>query len=444
MVAGRRRAQLAGRDRLRRRRRHRPDRRLPRAPLARRVPLRQDRRPARRPADDRRRRDPARRLRPAALGGPRRDRRARPAAPRRLARPRAARDRPRREPARQGRDVAPLRRDRLPDRHARPHELAALALLDRPRAARSSRRCSTCATPGKSCSDEGRRHGGRRGHAPSPAHVEPAEADGADRRQAVHGAHPRAAEAARLRGRDRHRRVPAAGDPLVLRRRRDARHRHRVLGRGVAARHRRLGAARRGPARRHVPRHLRRRALRRRPDEARRVPPREGGVGDDRPQVGRQPARVRDRRHRRGRPHRALPREAVVGPGLLRHDQHRHLRARAGGAAAHPDRPAVRLLEGALPAAARDGPADVRLRHGRLLAGHRQPRPVPAGELRRARRDACGSNIPGIRIRGNVWVGEGVDLHDLDAIEGPGVPRQLLPHRARRVGRAVLGARRRA
>jgi mannose-1-phosphate guanylyltransferase / phosphomannomutase len=28
-------------------------------------------------------------------------------------------------------------------------------------------------------------------------------------------------------------------------------------------------------------------------------------------------------------------------------------------------------------------------------------------------------NIPGIRIRGNVWVGEGVDLHDIDALEGP-------------------------
>ena len=27
--------------------------------------------------------------------------------------------------------------------------------------------------------------------------------------------------------------------------------------------------------------------------------------------------------------------------------------------------------------------------------------------------------IPGIRIRGNVWLGEGVDLHDLDALEGP-------------------------
>jgi mannose-1-phosphate guanylyltransferase/phosphomannomutase len=28
-------------------------------------------------------------------------------------------------------------------------------------------------------------------------------------------------------------------------------------------------------------------------------------------------------------------------------------------------------------------------------------------------------NIPGIRIRGNIWLGDGVDLHDLDAIEGP-------------------------
>jgi len=26
-------------------------------------------------------------------------------------------------------------------------------------------------------------------------------------------------------------------------------------------------------------------------------------------------------------------------------------------------------------------------------------------------------NIPGIRIRGNVWVGDGVDLHDIDALE---------------------------
>src|SRR6266536_2536633 len=55
----RRRPQLACGDRLRRRRRHRPDRRLARAPLARRVRVRQDRRSARRPPDDRRRRHPA-------------------------------------------------------------------------------------------------------------------------------------------------------------------------------------------------------------------------------------------------------------------------------------------------------------------------------------------------------------------------------------------------
>ena len=105
----------------------------------------------------------------------------------------------------------------------------------------------------------------------------------------------------------------------------------------------------------------------------------------DRAQVRREPARVRDRRHGRRRAHRALPREAVVGSGLLRHDQHGRLRPRARGAPARSDRPALRLLEGALPAPPRDGTAAVRHADGRLLAGHRQPRPVPAGELRRAR-----------------------------------------------------------
>ena len=213
-----------------------------------------------------------------------------------------------------------------------------------------------------------------------------------------------------------------------------------LLGRGVAARHRRLREARGRAARRHVPRHLRRRALRRRPHAARRVPPREAGVGDDRPEVGREPARVRDRRHRRRRPHRALPREAVVGAGLLRHDQHRHLRASSRRCMQpRADGPAVRLLEGALPAAARDGPADVRLRDGRLLAGHRQPRPVPAGELRRARRAGAarhpGHPHPRQRLgrRGRRPARSRRDRR-------PGVPRQLLPHRAGRVGRPVLGA----
>ena len=40
-------------------------------------------------------------------------------------------------------------------------------------------------------------------------------------------------------------------------------------------------------------------------------------------EVGRQPARVRGRHPRFGRPRRAVPGEAVVGPGVLGHDQHR-------------------------------------------------------------------------------------------------------------------------
>src|SRR5581483_8618025 len=253
---------------------------------------------------------------------------------------------------------------------------------------------------------------------PAPPYVEPAEAARADPRQAVHGAHHQPAQAARVRRRHRHRRLPAAGDPQLLRHGGDARRRPRLLGRGVAGRDGRLRPPRRRPAGRHLPRHLRRRAVRRRPRPARAVPPGEAGVGHDRPEVRRQPARVRDRRHGRGRPHRALPREAVVGPGVLRHDQHRHLRARARGAEAHPERPSLRLLEGALPAAARDGPPDVRLRPRRLLAGHREPRPISPGELRRARREVR-LDIAGVRLRGNIWLGEGVDVHDLDAIEGP-------------------------
>ena len=130
--------------------------------------------------------------------------------------------------------------------------------------------------------------------------------------------------AARLRGRDRHARVPAAGDPQLLRRRRGA----RARASSTPSRSRRSAR----PARC---------ASRARSsttpflvisgdalcdidlDRARRLAPRAGRRGDDRPQVGREPARVRDRRHRRGRPRRALPREAVVGPGLLGHDQHR-------------------------------------------------------------------------------------------------------------------------
>ena len=150
--AGGRRAHLAGGDRLRRSRAS-PTRSTASSRAAgTSSPLRQDRRPARRPADDRRRRDPARRLLAAALGGARGHRRPRRPALRRLARPGAPRNRPRREPARQGRHLAALPRPRLPDGHPRPHDVAALDLLGRPRPRPSSPRCSTCATRGKRCS----------------------------------------------------------------------------------------------------------------------------------------------------------------------------------------------------------------------------------------------------------------------------------------------------
>src|SRR3954453_873449 len=133
--------QLARRDRLRHRRDHRPGGRLSRAPLARRVALREACGPARRPAHDRRGRDPARLLRPAAVGGADRDHRPRRPAARRVCVSRAARRARRRgQPRRQGGHLDPLRRDRLPHRHAPRDAVAARTLLDRNRARPRRRR----------------------------------------------------------------------------------------------------------------------------------------------------------------------------------------------------------------------------------------------------------------------------------------------------------------
>ena len=44
-------------------------------------------------------------------------------------------------------------------------------------------------------------------------------------------------------------------------------------------------------------------------------------------------------------------------------------------------------------------------------------------------------NIPGIRLRGNVWVGEGVDIDDVEEVEGPafiGNYCRIAPRRVRR------------
>ena len=74
-----------------------------------------------------------------------------------------------------------------------------------------------------------------------------------------------------------------------------------------------------------------------------------GRPGHPGPQGGGESARVRDRDHRRGRLDRALPREADLGPGVQRHHQHRHLRARARDLRLHPRGPAGRLLRRVVP-----------------------------------------------------------------------------------------------
>ena len=134
---------------------------------------------------------------------------------------------------------------------------------------------------------------------------------------------------ARLR-RDRgHGGLPGQPHPGLLRRRLRLRRADGLRHRGDAPRHGRLGPQRHGRARRALPRDLRRRAHRHRPRRHRAGPRRQQGPRHDRPGPGGEPARVRDRDHPRRRLDRAVPREAVVGPGVQRHHQLRDLRARA-------------------------------------------------------------------------------------------------------------------
>ena len=99
-----------------------------------------------------------------------------------------------------------------------------------------------------------------------------------------------------------------------------------------AARHRRQRPQRRrSPARRAVPGHLRRRAHRLRPVGDGRLPPPPRRAGHGGAQARAQPARVRHRHHRGGRPDRPLPRKTHVGAGVLGHRQHRDLHHGARG-----------------------------------------------------------------------------------------------------------------
>ena len=221
--------------------------------------------------------------------------------------------------------------------------------------------------------------------------------------------------------------------------------RHRVLGRGVAARHRRLRAAR-APAG-STTRSSSSPATRSATSTSRElvdVPQREGRRGHDRAQVGREPARVRDRRHRRGRPRRALPREAVVGPGLLA------TRSTPASTCSSP-RCCSTSRRTARTTSRRSSSRCCSRWAGRSTAtsaratGRTSATSTSTGRRTSTRStSACGSTIPGIRLRGNVWIGEGVEVDDLDGVEGPafiGNYCRIAPDAT--VG-AVLGARRRA
>ena len=152
----------------------------------------------------------------------------------------------------------------------------------------------------------------------------------------------------------------------------------------------------------------------------------------------REPARVRHRHHPRGRLDRALPREADLGPGVQRHHQHRHLRARARDLRLHRGRPAGRLLERGVPRAARRRDAAVRRGRRGLLGGRRHARGLREGPQGRARRQGRSVDIPGFELDATAcgW-GRAPRSTPTPTSTGPAVDRRQLPDRGRRPPRRV-------
>ena len=74
-----------------------------------------------------------------------------------------------------------------------------------------------------------------------------------------------------------------------------------------------------------------------------------------------------------------------MGSGLLRHDQHRHLRDGAGDPQPRGRVGERRLVERRVPATARRGRSALRICRRRLLGGRRHPPQLPEGQLRRPR-----------------------------------------------------------
>ena len=243
------------------------------------------------------------------------------------------------------------------------------------------------------------------------------------------------------------RRVPAAGDPQLLRRRRGARRARSSYSveespAGTAGSVRLAD----GRARRDVPRHLRRRALRHRPRRSSSRSTSEKGAavtigaevasttrsssGSSSPtRTAGSSASSRSRRGARSSPTRSTPASTCSSPRCC--------------ATCPTDRP-YDFSKELFPLPARDGPAALRLRLRRLLAGHRQPRPVPAGELRRARRAGAARTSPASGCAGTSGSARAWSSTTSSAIEGPafiGNYCRIAPEATRR---PVLGARRRA
>ena len=224
---------------------------------------------------------------------------------------------------------------------------------------------------------------------------------------------------------------------ILFRRRLEPRPQHRVLRRGDPARHRRLGAARERAARRHDPRHLRRRALRHRPRRdrrrrtARRAPQSRSGSSRSRTRSSsgsssptRTAASSASSRSRRGG---RCSRDTInTGIYVLEPEVLRHIPT---------DRP-YDFSKELFPLLLEMG----RPIYGHVCDGYWQD----IGNLdqyRQANFDALDEKVrlndPGLKIRGDVWIGEGVEIDDVEGRRGAGVHRQLLTDLARVVGRAV-------
>ena len=156
----------------------------------------------------------------------------------------------------------------------------------------------------------------------------------------------------------------------------------------------------------------------------------------------REPARVRHRHHPGGRLHRALPGEADLGPGVQRHHQHRHLRARTRDLRLHRGRHARSTSPArSSPPCSRTG----KPLYGAVAEGYWED----VGTLDayvRAHKDVLDGkvevDIPGFRLsRGRVARRGGRDPPRRRG-RGSGGHRRQLPGRGRRPARRVHRARR--